>query len=175
MATYTYHIIHHIPSVFMQSFLFWGSPRSFVPPVHYLLPLLTLAFIFRVGLVKLLFVLALVALLVNVYLCCLAHPFLLPVQIPCECLDIGNNLLRLHLCQTFQDLLLAVLHFYEYLPVSLMDMVRLIVIDLDEVLPDLLDHLHSLPLHVLLLVDIKVDSQQIVGVLSDKSGTYSLI
>lgn len=160
----------------MQSFFFWDSPSPFVPLVHHLLPFLALALIFRVGLVvKLLLVLALVALLVDVYHCCLAHPPLLPVQIACECFDVRNNLLRLHLCQAFQDLSLATLHFYEDLPVSLMDLVRLIVIDLYEVLPDLLDNLHSLPLHVLLLLDIKVNSQQIVGVLSDKSGTYSLI
>ena len=160
----------------MQSLLFWDSLRPLLPLVHHPFPPLALALVFGVGLVvKLLLILALVAaLLVEVDHGCLAHPFLLPVQIPRERFDIGNNLLGPHLCQTLQDLLPAVLHLDEDLPVPLMDVVRLIVVNLDEVLPDLLDHFHPLPLHVLLLLDVEVDPEQVVGVLSDKSSTYSL-
>lgn len=140
----------------MRSFLFWDSSWLLVALVHHFLPLLAFVLVFGEGLVvKLLLFLAFVAaLLVEVDHRCLAHPFLLPVQIPRKGLDIDDHLLGLHLGQTPQDVLLAVLHLDEDLPVSLVDVVRLVVINLNEVLANLLDDLHPLPLDIFLLLDI---------------------
>ena len=140
----------------MQSFQSWASFRSFVPFFHHLFPLLALALGFGHGFVVklLLFLASDAALLVEVDHGCLAHPFLLPVQIASEGLDICDDLFGLHLGQAPEDVLLAILHLDEYLPVPLVDVVGLKVIDLNEVLADLLDDFHPFALDVLLLLDI---------------------
>lgn len=139
----------------MQSFLFWGTSWLLLPFVHHFLPLLALALIFGEGLVVklLLFLTFVVALLVEVDHCCLAYPFLLPVQISRKGLDIRDNLLGLHLRQTPHDILLAVLHLNEDLPIPLVDVIGLVVINFNEVLTNLLDDFHPLPLDVFLLLD----------------------